>query len=93
MDVITILESKDLSSFLVQEMMGSLMSHETRLKLEEGSMEHVFKTQNSFRAQECLHPRNHFFQGLVLRPKSVCTLGFRPHPSYSPSSIFKVMHV
>jgi hypothetical protein len=44
------------------------------------------------RAQECLHPRDHFLEGLVLRPKRVCTLGFRPHSSYSSSSIFKVLH-
>ena len=43
-----ILESKDLSSFSVEELMGSLMSHETRFNLEEGSLEHVFKTRTSF---------------------------------------------
>jgi hypothetical protein len=48
MVVIVILESKDVSSFSVEEMMGSLLSHENRLNLEWGYMEHAFKTQNYF---------------------------------------------
>jgi hypothetical protein len=48
MVVTTILESKDLSSFSIEEIMGSLISHETRLNLEEGSIEHVFKTHKTF---------------------------------------------
>ena len=48
MVVIALLESKDLSSFSVEELMGSLLSHETRLSIEEGSLEHAFKTQASF---------------------------------------------
>jgi hypothetical protein len=44
----SILESKYLTFFFVEEMMGSLMSHETRIKLEKGSMQHSFKTQYSF---------------------------------------------
>jgi hypothetical protein len=48
MVVTSILESKYLTFFFVEEMMGSLMSHETRLNLEEGSMQHAFKTQYFF---------------------------------------------
>jgi hypothetical protein len=44
MVVTSILESKDITLFFVEEMMGSLMSHESRLNLEEGSMQHAFKT-------------------------------------------------
>jgi hypothetical protein len=48
MVVTTILESKDLSSFFVEEMMGSLISHETRLNLEEGSIEHAVQDSEHF---------------------------------------------
>jgi hypothetical protein len=47
----SILESKYLSSFSVEEMMGSHMSHETRLNLEEGYLEHAFKTQKYLQRQ------------------------------------------
>jgi hypothetical protein len=36
MVVTTNLESKDLFNFSIEEMMGSLISHETRLNLEKG---------------------------------------------------------
>jgi hypothetical protein len=43
-----ILESKDLSNFSTNELMGSLLSHETRLHLEDESLANAFKTQFSF---------------------------------------------
>jgi hypothetical protein len=48
MVVTTILESKDLSNFSTDELMGSLLSHETRLHLEDESIANAFKTQFSF---------------------------------------------
>lgn len=42
------MESKDLTTFLVVELTRSLLSHETRLNLEEESLEQAFKTQASF---------------------------------------------
>jgi hypothetical protein len=43
----TILESKDLSNFSTDELMGSLLTHETRLHLEDESIANAFKTQFS----------------------------------------------
>jgi hypothetical protein len=48
MVVTAILESKDLSIFSTDELMGSLLSHETRLHLEDESIGNSFKTQFSF---------------------------------------------
>jgi hypothetical protein len=48
MAVTTILELRVLTNFSIEEMMGSLMCHQTRLTLEEWSMEHAFKTLNNF---------------------------------------------
>lgn len=48
MVVTVILESKDLSNFSVDELMGSLLSHDCRLNLEDESMAHAFKSQFSF---------------------------------------------
>jgi hypothetical protein len=45
MVVISIEESKDLSKLTVKELMGSLLSHESRINMEEESLEHAFKTQ------------------------------------------------
>jgi hypothetical protein len=52
MVVTSILESKDLSNFSVDELMGSLLSHETRLNLEDESMAHAFKSQFSFKQRQ-----------------------------------------
>jgi hypothetical protein len=48
MVVTAILESKDLSKFSTDELMGSLLTHETRLHLEDESIANAFKTQFSF---------------------------------------------
>jgi hypothetical protein len=48
MVVTTILESKDLSNFSTDELMGSLLTHETRLHLKDDSIVNAFKTQFSF---------------------------------------------
>jgi hypothetical protein len=48
MVVTTILESKDLSSFSTDELIGSLVTHETRLHLIDESITNAFKTQFSF---------------------------------------------
>jgi hypothetical protein len=48
MVVTTILESKDLTNFSIDELMGSLFSHETRLHLEDESIDNAFKTQFYF---------------------------------------------
>jgi hypothetical protein len=48
MVVKTILESKDLSSFSTDELIGSLVTHETRLHLTDESISNAFKTQFSF---------------------------------------------
>jgi hypothetical protein len=48
MVVKTILESKDLSRFSTHELIGSLMTHETRLHLTDESISNAFKTQFSF---------------------------------------------
>lgn len=47
MVVTTILESKDLTTFSVEQLIGSLLSHEIRLNLTEDSMEQAFKAQLS----------------------------------------------
>jgi hypothetical protein len=48
MVVTTILESKDLSRFSIDELIGSLVTHETRLHLTDESIVNAFKTQFSF---------------------------------------------
>ena len=48
MVVTTILESKDLPNFSIDKLMGSLLSHEARLHLENESITNSFKTQFSF---------------------------------------------
>jgi hypothetical protein len=48
MVVTAILESKDLSSFSTDELIGSLVTHETRLHLTDESISNAFKTQFSF---------------------------------------------
>ena len=48
MVVTAILESKDLSRFSTDELIGSLVTHETRLHLIEESISNAFKTQFSF---------------------------------------------
>jgi hypothetical protein len=48
MVVTTILESKDLSSFSTDELIGSPVTHETRLHLTDESISNAFKTQLSF---------------------------------------------
>jgi hypothetical protein len=47
MVVTTILESKHLSSFSTDELIGSLVAHETRLHLTDESISNAFKTQFS----------------------------------------------
>jgi hypothetical protein len=48
MVVTAILESRDLSNFSTDELMGFLLTHETRLHLEDESIANAFKTQFSF---------------------------------------------
>ena len=48
MVVTTILESKDLSPFSIDELIGSLVTHESRLHLTDESIANSFKTQFSF---------------------------------------------
>jgi hypothetical protein len=48
MVVTKILESKDLSCFSTDELIGSLLTHETRLHLTDESISNAFKTQFSF---------------------------------------------
>jgi hypothetical protein len=48
---IAILESKDLSNFSTEELLGSLLSHETRLNMEDESMSHAFEAKLSFRGR------------------------------------------
>jgi hypothetical protein len=49
MVVTTILESKDLSRFSIDELIGSLVTHETRLHLTDESISNAFQSQFSFR--------------------------------------------
>jgi hypothetical protein len=46
--IITILESKDLSHFSTDELIGSLLTHETILHLTDDSITNAFKTQFFF---------------------------------------------
>jgi hypothetical protein len=48
MVVTAILESKDLSCFSTDELIGSLVTHETRLHLTDESIANAFKMQFSF---------------------------------------------
>jgi hypothetical protein len=48
MVVTTILESKDLSKFSIDELMGSLLTHDTIVHIEDESISNTFKTQFSF---------------------------------------------
>jgi hypothetical protein len=48
MVIITILESKDLSHFSTDELIGSLLTHETILHLTDDSIANAFKTQFFF---------------------------------------------
>jgi len=48
MVVTAILESKDLSHFSTDELIGSLLTHETRLHLIDESISNAFKNQLSF---------------------------------------------
>jgi hypothetical protein len=48
MVITSILESKDLSHFSTDELIGSLLTHETRLHLTDESIVSAFKTQFSF---------------------------------------------
>jgi hypothetical protein len=48
MVVTAVLESKDLSNLSTDELMGSLLTHETRLYLTDESIANAFKTQFSF---------------------------------------------
>jgi hypothetical protein len=49
MVVTTILESKNLSNFPTDELMGSLLTHEMRLHLKDESISNSFNTQFSLR--------------------------------------------
>jgi hypothetical protein len=42
---ISIQESKDLSKLTIEKLMGSLLSHESRINMEEESLEHSFNTE------------------------------------------------
>jgi hypothetical protein len=52
MVVTAILESKDLSRFSIDELIGSLVTHETKLHLTDESITNAFKTQFSLAAEE-----------------------------------------
>lgn len=45
MVVVTIEESKDMTTFTVDQLMGSLLSHEARLQRENTSLESAFQAQ------------------------------------------------
>jgi hypothetical protein len=64
MVVTKILESKDLSRFSIDELTGSLVTHETRLHLTDESIANSFKTQFSFsRGRGIGRGRGHQGQG------------------------------
>lgn len=45
---IVIDNSKNLFKLTIEKFMGSLLSHESRIKKEEETLEHAFKAQESF---------------------------------------------
>jgi hypothetical protein len=45
MVVTSLLESKDLTNFSIEELTGSLLSHEARMTLDLGTLEHAFHTK------------------------------------------------
>jgi hypothetical protein len=47
MIVIVLLESKDLTNFSIEELTGSLLSHEERMTLDLGTLENAFQTKVS----------------------------------------------
>jgi hypothetical protein len=47
MVVTALLESKDLTKFSIEELTGSLLSHEARMTLDLGTLEHAFQTKVS----------------------------------------------
>ena len=47
MVVTALLESKDLTSFSIEELTSSLLSHEARMTLDLGTLEHAFQTKVS----------------------------------------------
>ena len=47
MVVTAILESKDLTKFSIEELTGSLFSHEARMNLDVGTLEHAFQSKIS----------------------------------------------
>ena len=50
MVVTRIEEEKDLSQFTLEELTGSLLSHETRFNQEQESLTYSFNTQSSLRS-------------------------------------------
>ena len=47
MVITSLLESKDLTKFSIEELSGSLLSHEARMYLDLGTLEHAFQTKVS----------------------------------------------
>ena len=47
MVVTALLESKDLTNFSIEELICSLLSHEARMTLDLGTLEHAFQTKVS----------------------------------------------
>jgi hypothetical protein len=47
MVVTALLESKDLTKFAIEELTGPLLSHEERMTLDIGTLEHAFQTKVS----------------------------------------------
>jgi hypothetical protein len=47
MVVNVLLESKDLTNFSIEELIGSFLSHEARMTLDLGTLEHAFQTKVS----------------------------------------------
>ena len=45
MVVTALLESKDLTSFSIEELTSSLLSHEARMTLDLGTLEHAFQNK------------------------------------------------